>query len=140
MTIINSSSSLRKAITELEAKQEAQADLLKEQFNKVKEIISPLQLLKSTIHQVAASDDIKGNLLKTGISWGAGYLSKAVFQGTSHSVTRKFFGTLLMFGVSNLVGKYPTKIRAAGLTLLDTIVEHLPHRTPSPDQQEDRPF
>lgn len=126
MQNINSSIGLKSAIAELETKQTVEATQMRQQFDVVRESIQPVNLFKSAFHQIAESDEIKGNLVNTGIGWGAGYLSKVLFQGDSHSTSRKFLGILLMFGVSNFTAKHPVHIKAAALTTLDTILQYLP--------------
>ncbi len=128
MQPINSSTTLKNAIAELEVKQAAQAAQLGKQFTVIRESIKPVNLIKNAFHEVTESDEIKGNLLDTGIGFATGYLSKVLFQGASHSVGRNFLGTLLMVGVTNFTAKHPVHIKAAALTILDTVLEHLPRK------------
>lgn len=128
MQTINSSTALKTAIAELEIKQAAQAAQIGQQFTVIKEIIKPVNLIKNVFHQVAESDEIKDNVLNTGIGIGAGYLSKVLFEGATHSAARKFLGTILMFGVSNFTAKHSIHIKAAALTIIDTVIENLPRK------------
>ena len=129
MEKINSAIGLRNAILQLESKQAEEVKTLKEQFHVSYESMMPINLIKSTFHQIAESEDLKDNILNTSLGFATGYLSKILFQGASHSPLRKLLGTALMFGVTNVVAKHPIKIKAAGLAILETIIENIPHQS-----------
>ena len=131
MEKINSAIGLRNAILQLESKQAEEVKTLKEQIHASYESMKPINLIKSTFHQIAESEDLKDNILNTSLGFATGYLSKILFQGASHSPLRKLLGTALMFGVTNVVAKHPVKIKAAGLTILETIIENIPHQSAS---------
>ena len=121
MEKINSTAQLKAAIFDLETRQNNEGKILKEQYIVAYESIKPVNLIKSTFKEVAASPDLKDELLNTSIGLAAGYLSKMLFQGASHSPLRKLFGTVLMFGITNAVAKHPEVIKAAGKGLLKII-------------------
>jgi hypothetical protein len=131
MEKIDSVTELRNAILQLESKQAVELNKVKTQLHTVYESMEPVNLIKSTFHQVAGSKDLKDNILNSSLGFATGYLSKILFQGASHSPLRKLFGTALMFGVTNIVAKHPVEIKAAGLTLLNTIVNQIPRATSS---------
>lgn len=109
---INSEAELRAAILRLESTQAIEKKILKEQFNLAYESVKPINLIKSTFKEVAASTEIKDNLLNAGIGIGVGYVTKVVFQGASHSPLRKLFGTVLEFGIANTVAKNPEVVKS----------------------------
>ena len=121
MEKINSDTDLRAAIAALEQKQLVEADLMKAQFHLAYESVKPINFIKSTIKEVTASQDIKDNLLNTGVGSTAGYLSKKLFEGVSHSPLRKLLGTVLMFGITNAVAKNPEVIKAAATGVMKII-------------------
>lgn len=121
MEKINSDTDLRAAIAALEQKQLVEADLMKAQFHLAYESVKPINFIKSTIKEVTASQDIKDNLLNTGVGITAGYLSKKLFEGVSHSPLRKLLGTVLMFGITNAVAKNPEVIKAAATGVMKII-------------------
>ena len=131
MEKINSAIGLRNAILQLESKQAEEVKTLKEQIHASYESMKPINLIKSTFHQIAESEDLKDNILNTSLGFVTGYLSKILFQGASHSPLRKLLGTALMFGVTNVVARHPAKIKAAGLAILETIIENIPHQSAS---------
>jgi len=112
MEKINSEKDLREAILHLETKQAEEAKALKEQFLFAYEGVKPINLIKSTFKEAAASQDLKGNLLTTSVGLTAGYLSKMLFQGSSVNPLKKVLGTILMFSIVNLVAKNPEKVKS----------------------------
>lgn len=113
MQKINSSAELHLAIAALELQQTAEAKLLKQQFNLAYESIKPVNLIKSTLKDISASQDLKDNLLNSAVGITVGYVSKKIFEGTSHSPVKRMLGTALMFGVTNAVAKNPETLKAA---------------------------
>jgi len=114
MQIINSALSLRAAIVELEDKQDYEGKLLREQFHIAYNSLKPLNLIKSTFKEAAASDDLKDNIINTSVGLTSGYISKKIFVGFSNSPLKKLLGTVLMFGITNLVSKNTEIIKMLG--------------------------
>lgn len=85
MKTINSTSELTEAILLLETRQADQGIQLREQFNLTYESLKPLNLIKSTFREAASSRELKDNIINTGTGLVAGYLSKKLFEGVSHS-------------------------------------------------------
>lgn len=121
MEHINSSAQLKEAILQLEQQYAADESIVKEQFMLAYESVKPINLIKSTIEQVSASQELKDNLTSTAIGLGVGYISKVAFVGFSHSPMRKMMGAALMYGVSNFVAKHPEKVRAAAAVAFNLI-------------------
>lgn len=118
MSPINSETSLSEAILFLENKQAQEGKRLKLEFQEAYESLKPINLLKNTFKQVTASNELKGNLLNTVVGLGAGFLTKAVFTGISHSPVKRLIGNALMFGITNIVAKNPEFVKNAGLGIL----------------------
>jgi hypothetical protein len=135
MEKINSTALLKAAIVALETQQNNEGKILKEQYMAAYESIKPVNLIKNTFREVTASPDLKDELFNTSIGLAAGYLSKMLFQGASHSPVRKLFGTVLMFGITNAVAKHPEVIKAAGKGLLKIVAGGL--ATGDRDKQTD---
>ncbi len=93
MQNINSESDLKAAIIELEARRADQEFFLKEQLHQAYESIKPTNLL-------------------TGVVTGA--VTKLIFQGASKNPLKKILGSVLMFGVTQLVSRNPEIIKSAG--------------------------
>lgn len=112
MTKINSEADICAAILVLEAKQEEERLLMKKEFHQAYESMKPINLIKNTFKEVAQSQDIKDNLINTGVGLAAGYASKALFEGVTHSPLRKLLGTALMFGITNIITKNPEAVKS----------------------------
>ncbi len=128
---INSEAELRAAILRLENMQAAEGKILKEQFNHAYESVKPINLIKNTFKEVAASDDIQDNLINASVGLAAGYASKILFQGASHSPLRKLFGTVLMFGITNAVAKNPEAVKSIGKGVYNIIKSRIPISKPT---------
>ena len=96
-------SDLRHAISQLETKRDEEATLLKAQFKVAYESVKPINLIKSTFREVTSSSELKDNVLGTTVGLAAGMLSKVLFVGLYANPLRRLAGSILMFGVTNLV-------------------------------------
>ena len=93
MEKITSATGLKNAILSLETDQAIQGQLLKEQFHFAYESIKPVNLIKSTLKDVASSPYLIDNILGTAIGLATGYLSKKIFIGSSGNLFRKLLGS-----------------------------------------------
>lgn len=118
---INSASSLREAILQLEIKQAEELKMLKQQFHLIHESIKPVNLIKSAFKEVTESRDLKDSILNTSVGLATGYISKVIFERTSNSPVKKLLGSVLMFGITNLVAKNPETIKSLGNNFLGNI-------------------
>ena len=107
MQNIDSETSLRHAILQLEDKRAAEGEMLKEQFFHTYESIKPINMLRTTFREAIASRELKEDFVNTAIGLAAGFLSKILFQGITKSPVKKLLGTALMFGVTKIVAKNP---------------------------------
>jgi hypothetical protein len=105
MSKISSSAELKEAIQLLEFEQEAIGQDLKEQVNVVRESLKPVNLLKSTMKDVASSDFVIDNMVGTALGIGTGYISRKLIIGTSGSPVRKLFGSALQLAVTTVTAK-----------------------------------
>ena len=114
MQTIDSETSLREAIVQLESKWIDDGRLVKEQFFLTIESIKPINLIKSAFKDVVASPDIKNKILNTSVGLTAGFLSKIIFQSVLKSPVNRLIGTAVMFGISNVVAKNPEAVKSIG--------------------------
>ena len=108
---------LKESILLLEIKQANETRLLKEEVKTIFENLSPVNIVKNTLKELACVPDLKGNLVNTGLGFAVGYVSKKIVVGTTHKPLRQLLGTLLQIGVSNLVAKNPEIIKSGVHTL-----------------------
>ncbi|MBK5273414.1 MAG: hypothetical protein JJE22_20630 [Bacteroidia bacterium] len=121
MQEIISESDLRNAILQLESKQNNEGKQLKEQFHLAINGMKPINLLKSTFKEVANSQELKDDILTTTAGLAAGYVSKTIFEKISHNPIKKILGSVLMFGVTNMVAKNPETVKSLGSAFLKII-------------------
>lgn len=114
MEKITSATGLKNAILLLETDQTIQGQLLKEQFNFAYESFKPVNLIKSTVKDLASSPYLIDNILATGIGIATGFLSKKIFVGSSGNLFRKLLGSFLQAGVTNTVSQHPDTIKSFG--------------------------
>ena len=76
MQKINSETSLREAIIQLERKRAFEGALLKEEFRITLEGLKPVNLIKSTLKEVVGSGELKDNVVNASVGAGAGFLIK----------------------------------------------------------------
>ena len=122
MQKINSATDLRDAILLLESKQTEEEKLLKEQFQLTYNSIKPINLIKSTLKEAVNSKDLKDNLINASVGMTVGYISKALFEGVTKSPLKKILGTVLMFGIKNIVAKNPKAVKSIGQFIFQRIL------------------
>ena len=105
---------LKEAISQLETQQILEKRLLQTQLQLTYESISPINLFKTTISQVTQSPEIRGNLTNMVMGLAAGYVSEMLFERISTNPFKKVLGSVLLFGITNLVAKNPEKVKSIG--------------------------
>jgi hypothetical protein len=118
MQNINNVRELKDTIRLLEEEQAIHGQILKEQFYNVIDNIRPVNILKSTFHEVASTPDLLGNLLSATVGLTAGYISNKTLVGRSANLFRKLFGTILQFGVTTLIVKNPDTVKSLGQSII----------------------
>lgn len=102
---INSAAELDTAIKRLERKKILIEEGLKEDFHTLLESMKPSNILRSTIHEVQESTELKHNLFKVALGLGAGYFSRKLVVGKSAGIVKKALGAALQYGITNFVAK-----------------------------------
>lgn len=110
----SSTAVLKDTIQLLETEQKIEGRLLKEQFYLTYESLKPVNLLRSSIRDVASSPHLIDNIIGTAVGLATGYLSKKIVIGTSGNIIRKFFGLLMQLGVTNTIAQHPESIKSIG--------------------------
>jgi hypothetical protein len=118
MQNITSIVGLRNAIQLLEIEQAARGQLLKEQFYLTYDSLKPVNLLKSTLKEISSSPYLIDNILGTAVGLVTGYLSKKILVGSKANNFRKLAGSILQFGVTNVVAQHPDVIKSIGQVLI----------------------
>ncbi len=113
--MINSVSDLETAIKRLERKKLLLEEGIKEDFHTVLQSMKPTNILKSTIHEVQQSPELKHNLFKVALGLGAGYFSRKLVVGKSAGIVKKALGAALQYGITNFVAKKDNNEEEDGL-------------------------
>ena len=121
MENITTTAGLKNAIQLLEVEQTAKGQLFKEQFHITCESLRPVNLLKCTLKDISSSPYLIDNILGTVIGLATGYVSKGMVVGRSVNKLRKLFGTILQFGITNVVTQNSEAIRSFGQSVFKHI-------------------
>lgn len=121
MKTINSAAELKIAILQLELQHSIQGEVLKEQFLVTVESFTPVQLIKKAMNDIATSPYLIDNIIGSAMGLATGYISKLVAVGGSNSVFKKLLGSVVQFGVTNIVAQHPEMFKSVGQFLLELI-------------------
>jgi hypothetical protein len=110
----SSTAVLKDTIELLETEQKIEGRLLKEHFYLTYESLKPVNLLRSSIRDVASSPYLIDNIIGTAVGLATGYLSKKIVIGTSGNIIRKFFGLLMQLVVTNTITQHPGSMKSIG--------------------------
>jgi hypothetical protein len=121
---ITSVEELKYAIENLEADRIVEGELLKEQFYLTYDSLKPLNVLKRTLKDLTSGQYLIDNIPGAIMGLASGYLSKRVITIGSANIFRKLLGSVLQFGVTNMVAKNSDAIKSTGLS----IFEHFLHK------------
>ena len=121
MNKINQTEALNKTIAALQEKKEIEFSLLKEQFQITYESLKPINLIKSTLANVASSPELKNNVLNNVIGLTTGYISKKVILGNTRNPIKILLGSLFQFAIANVVSKHTESLKSTGEIILKRI-------------------
>lgn len=122
MQNISTYSDLKNAIQLLEVEQDVKAQLFKDQLLITFESIKPINIIRKSLHDISSSPDLIDNIFGVATGVASGLLSRKIFIGGSGNIIRKFLGTMLQFGVTNVVAKNPKTIKTVGQTIMNLIL------------------
>lgn len=124
MEKITTSAELKDAIQLLEFEHTYKGQLLKEQVLLVHENLKPVNLIKNALSEVTSSPYLTDNLLGSTVGLASGYVSRIIAVGSSGNVFKKLLGTILQFGVTNVVARHTDTIKSIG----QFIYQHFLHK------------
>jgi len=117
MQIITSTSDLKNAIQLLEVEQADKGQLLKEQLHLTYESLKPVNILKNALKEISSSPYLVDNIVGTAMGLATGYLSKGIFIGTSGNKIKRLIGTIMQFGITNVIAQNSDSIRSFSRSL-----------------------
>ena len=118
---MTSSAELKKAIELLEAEQDVKLQLLKQQFYTAYESLRPVNLIRSSIKDVTSSPYLIENIVGSALGLATGYFSKRMVVGASVNRVRKLLGSILQFGVTNVIAHNADTIKSFGRQILQHV-------------------
>lgn len=121
METINSAAELKIAIRQLELQQTIEGQLLKEQFFATVDSLTPVNLIKGVLNDISTSPFLIDNMIGSAVGLLTGYLSKIIAVGTSNNLFKKLMGSVLQFGVTNIVAQHPEIFKSVGQFIMEQI-------------------
>ena len=115
----NETDSLNELLIIQEQQYDTDLRLLREQLHIAYESIKPVNLVKNLVHDVTASPEIKNDVISNVMGLVTGFISKKLIMGdnSKNGFFKKLFGTVLQFGVTNVIATHSDDIKAVGTTL-----------------------
>lgn len=114
----NETDALSEKIAELSEKRDRELVLLKKQFSVATESLNPINLIKSTFHEVTSSPEVRNDFLGSAVGLGTGFLSRKIMFGSSHNPVKRLLGTVMQFAITNVVSKHADDWKTKGRDLL----------------------
>ena len=111
MTKQNAVNSLKESIRRVEIRQAEEGKILKNQFRITYESLKPVNLIKSSMKEIASSVEIKNSVFETIASIVTGYLSQKLIVNSKSNVFMKILGIVMQFGITNLISKNSEDVR-----------------------------
>lgn len=105
----------------LKAKQETEFLHLQEQFHKVTIQLKPLNLIGNIFEDIIPGRITKNSILDNTIGLTTGFLTRKILFGASAGPVKRALGSMVQFGISNLVYKNSIAIKAVGGFLLQRL-------------------
>jgi hypothetical protein len=114
MEKINSETSLREAIVQLERKRAEEGAILREEFRITLDGFKPVNLVKSTLGNLGGSVELKSSLITTATGLTTGYLSKVLISSMTKNPVVRIIGTAALYGITNLIARNPEVVKSLG--------------------------
>jgi len=118
---ITCAAELKLAILETRFEQTVQGELLKEELLNTFESLKPVSIIKNTLSEITSSPYLVENMFGAVTGLIGGYISKKIAIGGSQNVFRKILGSVVQFGVTNLVAQHPEALKNVGQIVLQKI-------------------
>jgi hypothetical protein len=117
MQSITSYEGLRNAIRLLEIEQGIKGQQLKDQLHITYESLRPINLISNTLKELSSSRYMTDNISAAAMGLVSGFLSKKIFVGTSGNAFRRLIGSILQYGITNLVSQNSEVIKSFSQSL-----------------------
>jgi hypothetical protein len=131
MKIKNFTDQLNDDIQQLKEEQAFNGKLLIKQFQLTYDSLKPVNLLKSTLSEVASSPYLIDNIIGASVGMASGYLSKKIVVAGSDNKFRRLVGSILQFGVTNLIAKNPEALKPLSKFIYQHVFLHKKKQIPT---------
>jgi len=95
--------------------------LMKAQYHLILEGVTPINILKSAFKEVFVKQDLKVDLVKLGIEYGANYISRKLANDNGPKSLSKVLFNALLLTVTNAIEKRPEAVEAAATNIVKVI-------------------
>ncbi|MCH8546519.1 MAG: hypothetical protein LAT54_07280 [Cryomorphaceae bacterium] len=123
MNRINNTSELQAKISEMQAKSDEAAVLLKEELSGIVDGVHPVQLLKNGIRELVTSSEVKNELLGLSLAMSSGYMTKKLMIGNSNNIFQRIMGNVISVIVSKNIALNADKIQTTVLAVISSIMD-----------------
>ena len=123
MSTLSNSERLQQAIAGLETKRNVQGALVSEQFQRLRQQLQPVNLIKTVVRDLFASPDVKTGVVDLAIGVTTGMIAKKVVVGQSHNLLTQLVGGAVQMIVTREVSQHPEGIKKMGKTLLQHLLQ-----------------
>jgi hypothetical protein len=112
MNNISNIDQLKLAIAALETKRTDQGQVVKEQFLNIQEQLQPVNMLKNTVKDFIASNELKNGIIDVSMGAAAGFLVRKIFNGESKNIFQKLLTVATESFVSTEVARKGDQLRS----------------------------
>lgn len=116
---------LKEQVLRLEERRSVEAKELKEQLLSTYESLKPASIIKKTLHDMLASEEVKNDLTEAMLIVATRYVSKKIEAATTsppHNMMKQLLGVTLQVALSSLVAKYSDQIKMLVSNVLNLLV------------------
>jgi predicted nuclease with TOPRIM domain len=124
---ISNNEDLRKAIDDLESKVKVQKLEIQDNYEQVKENLSPKRVVKNTFSYLAETPEIQRTLVNTVIGFILGYASKKAVELLSEDSLDRTIHNVVNHQLTKIENKEPDTLLSKGISL---IRKHTPQDSP----------
>lgn len=112
---------LTNEINRLENELLIKGQLLKEQFDQTSLLFKPASLIKNTLKDITSSPFLIENILVSLLGLASGYITRKIVIGASSNIFRKLIGSIVQFGVTNIVAQHPEAVSSISHSIFQRI-------------------
>ena len=112
---------LKHKIKVLEGDQANSLELIKRQFDYVKENGKPANIVKNAFNNAINSPHLVENVLGLTSGLATGYLTKKIAVGSKGNLLRRLLGASIQLGVTTFVAQHPKALKSSVLVILKYI-------------------